>query len=191
MCGVRAAMEGSGTFSWVDAEGAVSREYTGEWHEGEMHGEGTLWMGDGNGSYQGQFQRGHMHGKGVRRFWNGDSCRGEWAGSKMHGSGVYEWASGDAQQYFGQFAQGFAHGSGKKTWRDGTYYVGQFEGNFPSGNGLLVGAAGEDAVAGVFETAAVAEQNADVDLAFVPSHWKTPDGSVCVQQAAEQRSPRN
>ena len=43
---------------------ALPRSYEGEWVDGKINGQGTLWYADGD-QYQGEWRDGKMHGRGT------------------------------------------------------------------------------------------------------------------------------
>ena len=53
------------------------RSYEGEWVDGKINGQGTLWYADGD-QYQGEWRDGKMHGRGLYTFPNGNKYDGDW-----------------------------------------------------------------------------------------------------------------
>jgi hypothetical protein len=51
-----------------------SRSYEGEWVDGKINGQGTLWYADGD-QYQGEWRDGKMHGRGTYTYADGEEAR--------------------------------------------------------------------------------------------------------------------
>jgi len=132
-------------------------QYTGQWVDGEKHGEGEFMMGDGD-TYKGSFVNGEIEGYGSRTFANGTQYSGEfhrgeffgqgmfaskdgtkyeggWKNNKWDGSGELELANGDI--YRGGFMKHKMEGEGSYTWNDGTEYIGEWQNGEQHGQGVL------------------------------------------------------
>ncbi len=73
--------DGRGTMTWYKNNVEVV-VYTGEWKDGEMHGEGKMTYEDGD-VYEGQWKNNKMHGKGEYKYKNGDVYEGDWKNGKI------------------------------------------------------------------------------------------------------------
>ena len=68
-------------------------EYSGEWVEGEIRGEGRARFPDGS-VYEGEFVAGKPEGQGTITFADGGSYTGAWVDGRIEGEGVAEYADG-------------------------------------------------------------------------------------------------
>lgn len=67
--------------------------YEGQWHDDEMHGEGTLAY-DTGATYAGTFTSNMFNGRGKYTWPDGTVYDGQWRANAMHGEGVYTDAQG-------------------------------------------------------------------------------------------------
>ncbi|MFO1372863.1 MAG: protein kinase [Candidatus Competibacteraceae bacterium] len=97
-------------------------------------GEGTYHYPDGN-QYSGQFRNAKMHGEGTYLYTNrGEKYVGEWRNGVINGQGTYYYRSGN--RYQGEWRNGKKSGQGTYTYKDrGDKYVGDFENDQPNGQG--------------------------------------------------------
>ena len=70
------------------------RSYEGEWVDGKINGQGTLWYADGD-QYQGEWRDGKMHGRGTYTYADGDQYEGDWRDDRRHGKGTVVYAAID------------------------------------------------------------------------------------------------
>jgi hypothetical protein len=92
---------------------AARRRYEGEWVDGKINGQGTLWYADGD-QYQGEWRDGKMHGRGTYTYADGDQYEGDWKDDRRHGKGTVTYAAvegGAAEKYEGDWCDGKMHGS--------------------------------------------------------------------------------
>lgn len=73
-------------------------KYTGEWRQGEMHGQGVFCIG--NSVYESAFEHGEIEGLGLRYWPDGSSYSGQFHRGEMHGESVFVLSSG--AKYDGQ-----------------------------------------------------------------------------------------
>ena len=79
---------------WTDCQGTYTfpngRKYTGEWKDGERHGQGIFRWPDGPKivSYVGEYKDGKRHGQGTMTLSDGGKYVGEWKDGKGHGQGT-------------------------------------------------------------------------------------------------------
>jgi hypothetical protein len=74
--------------STLTKDSSQKEEYTGEWFEDAMQGEGTYRYKSG-AVYSGQWLSNKHHGIGRYCFDDGQVYEGEWVNHKMHGDGVF------------------------------------------------------------------------------------------------------
>ncbi|MCU0904155.1 MAG: 2-isopropylmalate synthase, partial [Tabrizicola sp.] len=78
-------------------------EYTGEWVEGEITGQGTARYPNGS-VYEGTFVKGQPEGKGKITAPDGRTYEGDWVQGQMTGQGIATYANGSV--YEGGFVRG-------------------------------------------------------------------------------------
>lgn len=88
-------------------------EYTGEWKDGEMHGEGTFTWKD-KSSYKGEYYQNKKHGKGVFIFPNEDRYDGHWEKGVQHGKGIL-YSKDNVELQSGEWDRGKYVGEKKKS----------------------------------------------------------------------------
>jgi len=115
-----AKMHGQGTYVYARR----GEKYVGEWRDGVINGEGTYFYRSGN-RYQGEWRNGRKNGQGTYSYANGEKYVGEFENDQPNGRGTYYYRSGD--RYEGEWRNGQKHGqgilyeNGKKIvgeWRD-------------------------------------------------------------------------
>lgn len=113
---------GKGKFIW----NATNDVYTGDFINGNMHGNGTFVWGSGD-RYEGPFRKGKMHGVGGKKITalTGDCFEGVWKKGKAHGWGAKKFGNGDLYQ--GQYHYDMWHGFGMYSWRNGDMFIGQWK----------------------------------------------------------------
>jgi len=83
-------LEGFGIRSWSD------RLYTGYWHQGQMHGEGTLSYISGE-RYEGGFVNDMKNGAGSLQFKSGEIFVGNWMNDQIAGPGELTLREGEVK----------------------------------------------------------------------------------------------
>jgi hypothetical protein len=97
--------------------------YSGEWKDGQMHGQGTLSFASGS-EYSGNWYAGKQHGRGTFKYANGDIYEGDWMDGKKQGCGIYKFVNGD--EYDGQIKDNKIHGNGTKMYKNGDIFEGEW-----------------------------------------------------------------
>ena len=100
------------------------RKYTGEWKDGEMHGQGKLIWLNQTKNYVGQFENGKMTGIGKCVWPSRDCYDGRWEDGKMNGLGTYTEYLTTAVRH-GEFRDNMLNGQGEYRV-DGRIYSGMF-----------------------------------------------------------------
>jgi len=132
-------------------------EYTGEWVNGEIRGQGVARFPNGS-VYEGEFAKGQPNGIGKIVFTDGGTYEGGWVDGKITGTGIALYANGARYEgeflnavhhgrgliqyaggavYDGEWAKGVVEGEGKLTYADGAVYHGLFSQGEPNGRGVL------------------------------------------------------
>jgi hypothetical protein len=75
----------------------------------------------GEGTYSGEFVDGEFHGQGTYKYNNGDGYTGDFVEGKFHGQGTYKYNGGDV--YKGGFIKGQKYGYGVITSPSGKYTI--------------------------------------------------------------------
>lgn len=97
-----------------------------EWHvNSELHS-----------TYIGDYHQGHMHGKGTITYVDGGEYTGDWKESKRHGSGAAKYA--DNTEYTGEWQDDARYGKGKQALANGDTYDGDYQNGKPHGKGLFI-----------------------------------------------------
>ena len=91
--------------------------YEGTFEHGEIEGHGYKVFGISRATYTGQFHRGEMHGQGLMRRPSGEQYEGCWKEGKRHGVWYYTVLGGQGlmrrpsgEQYEGCWKEGKRHG---------------------------------------------------------------------------------
>jgi len=108
--------------------------YTGEWHEGYLHGFGTYIYVDGT-EYEGEWHLNRRHGQGIARYGNGSVYTGYWEDDFYQGIGTHKMSDGTV--YEGYFHKGVRQGPGRLTFPCGLIYEGDFYIGHPHGRGEM------------------------------------------------------
>ncbi len=116
-----AKMHGQGTYIYAGR----GEKYTGEWRNGVINGQGTYFYRSGN-RYQGDWSNGHKHGQGTYLYANGDKYVGDFANDQPNGQGTYYYRNGD--RYEGEWRGGLKHGRGVM-YENGQRIVGEWQEN--------------------------------------------------------------
>jgi outer membrane receptor for monomeric catechols len=109
-------------------------EYSGEWVEGEITGQGTARYPNGS-VYEGTFLKGQPEGKGKITAPDGRTYEGDWVQGQMTGQGVARYANGAI--YEGAFSRGQHNGTGKLTNPSGYTYEGDWVLGVKEGTGKI------------------------------------------------------
>ena len=96
---------------------------------------------DGN-EYTGNFVQNQMHGQGTMHFAGGDVYVGAWKEGQASGQGVYTFKDGETVT--GSFALGVSSGRCTVRYRNGDIYVGNMEDDERHGRGTLTVAGHDD-----------------------------------------------
>lgn len=109
-------------------------EYTGEWVEGEIRGQGTARFPNGS-IYEGEFANGKPEGEGKITFADGGTYVGDWVDGKIEGQGTAMYANG--VRYEGGFRNARHHGLGRMERPSGYVYDGQWVDGVIEGQGTV------------------------------------------------------
>ena len=85
-------------------------KYEGDWHNGEMHGNGSIVFADGS-QYDGEWKHNRPQGKGTRTYASGEVYRGMWFDGRRQGIGEIIYP--DKRKFTGQWLNDLRHGAGK------------------------------------------------------------------------------
>ena len=91
-------------------------EYTGNWEEGWINGEGRITYANKD-FYEGRFVENERYGVGYYQFNNGNSYEGEFVDGKFNGLGIFRFADGNV--YEGEFQDGKIKGDGTLYYIEG------------------------------------------------------------------------
>ncbi|MFO1421500.1 MAG: protein kinase [Candidatus Competibacteraceae bacterium] len=121
---------GEGTYRYPDGS-----EYTGDFRNAKMHGQGTyLYAGRGE-KYVGEWRNGAIDGQGTYYYRSGNRYSGSWRSGKKSGQGTYLYANGD--KYVGEFASDQPNGQGTYYYRNGDRYEGEWHNGRKHGQGIM------------------------------------------------------
>lgn len=118
MCDENAVLHGQGKEVWP---GGI--KYEGAFYMGQKQGRGTLNIKDAE--YTGDFLNDEMHGEGVMIWKNKKRYIGSWKKGLMHGKGEMIWPNG--KSYKGDYKNGEKHGRGVMRWTNGRIYDGEWK----------------------------------------------------------------
>eukprot|EP00397_Hematodinium_sp_SG-2012_P009076 GEMP01009150.1.p2 GENE.GEMP01009150.1~~GEMP01009150.1.p2 ORF type:complete len:459 (+),score=93.90 GEMP01009150.1:1683-3059(+) len=107
-------------------------KYTGQWKKGLFGGTGH-WAYP-HGEYSGEFVDGHMHGDGRIEFTSGDTYVGDFEFSAFSGIGHFRFSHGAVLS--GSFKNNQLHGIGKIS-NNGIVYVGEIQNDLQHGKGVF------------------------------------------------------
>ncbi|KAI8894714.1 hypothetical protein BC833DRAFT_603866 [Globomyces pollinis-pini] len=133
-------------------------KYTGDFHDGLLHGKGKYEWSDGV-IYEGDLKENKISGEGVYRWKNGMKYTGSLLNSLRHGFGHLqtnitntqfydgEWENGSASgkgtcqltsgKYIGEYKDSMRHGKGKMIYSSGNIYEGEWNNNRKVGFGKM------------------------------------------------------
>ncbi|MCC8994053.1 MAG: protein kinase [Candidatus Contendobacter sp.] len=121
---------GSGTYRYPDGS-----EYSGDFRNAKMHGEGTYAYAGRGEKYVGEWRGGVINGQGTYYYRSGNRYQGEWRNGRKSGQGTYTYANGD--KYVGDFANDQPNGQGTYTYSSGDRYVGEWRNGRKNGQGVM------------------------------------------------------
>ena len=90
---------GKGTIHYFTNDKFHRDNYTGEWSEGNRHGNGTTHFRDGS-FYSGEYMNGLENGFGIIKYANGDVLEGEFVDGMIDGHAVLKYSNGDQREGF-------------------------------------------------------------------------------------------
>lgn len=105
--------DGNGVFVYPTRE-----RYTGEFEDGDKHGEGTEYYADGQVKYKGNFRDNLRTDYGIYYYRNGDRYEGWFQKNVPNGKGIYHFANGD--RLVGLFSNGQPAATNTLYMADGT-----------------------------------------------------------------------
>ncbi len=111
-------------------------EYSGEFHNGKMHGQGTYVYAGRGEKYAGEWRNGVISGQGTYYYRSGNRYEGEWRNGRKHGQGTYLYA-GRGDRYVGEFANDQPNGQGTYYYSSGDRYEGEWSNGRKNGQGVL------------------------------------------------------
>lgn len=122
---------GQGTYRYPDGS-----EYTGQFRNAKMHGEGTyIYAGRGE-KYVGEWRNGVINGQGTYYYRSGNRYDGGWRNGKKHGQGTFLYAD-RGEKYVGDFANDQPNGQGVHYYSDGDRYEGEWRNGRKNGQGVM------------------------------------------------------
>lgn len=121
---------GQGVYRFPDGS-----EYSGEFRNAKMHGQGTYVYAGRGEKYVGEWRNSVIEGQGTYYYRSGNRYQGEWRSGRKHGQGTYFYASGD--RYVGDFANDQPNGQGTYYYRNGDRYEGEWRNGRKHGQGVM------------------------------------------------------
>ena len=121
---------GEGTYRHPDGS-----EYTGDFRNAKMHGQGAYVYAGRGEKYVGEWRNGAIDGQGAYYYRSGNRYQGEWRNGRKHGQGTYLYANGD--KYVGDFADDQPNGQGVYYYRNGDRYEGAWRNGRKHGQGVI------------------------------------------------------
>lgn len=122
---------GQGTYRYPDGS-----QYTGDFRNAKMHGQGTYVYAGRGEKYVGEWRNGVINGQGVYYYRSGNRYQGEWRNGRKSGQGTYLYA-GRGDKYVGQFANDQPNGEGVYYYSNGDRYEGEWRNGRKHGQGVL------------------------------------------------------
>ena len=122
---------GQGTYRYPDGS-----QYTGDFRNAKMHGQGTYVYAGRGEKYVGEWRNGVINGQGVYYYRSGNRYQGEWRSGRKSGQGTYVYA-GRGDKYVGQFANDQPNGEGVYYYSNGDRYEGEWRNGRKHGQGVL------------------------------------------------------
>jgi hypothetical protein len=121
---------GQGTYRHPDGS-----EYSGEFRNAMMHGQGTYVYARRGEKYVGEWRNGVINGEGTYFYRSGNRYQGEWRNGRKSGQGTYSYASGE--KYVGEFENDQPNGQGTYYYRNGDRYEGEWRNGRKNGQGVM------------------------------------------------------
>ena len=121
---------GQGTYRHPDGS-----EYSGEFRNAKMHGQGTYIYARRGEKYVGEWRDGVINGEGTYFYRSGNRYQGEWRNGRKNGQGAYFYASGE--KYVGEFESDQPNGRGIYYYRNGDRYEGEWRNGQKHGQGIM------------------------------------------------------
>ena len=122
---------GRGTYRYPDGS-----EYSGDFRNAKMHGQGTYVYAGRGEKYVGEWRNGVINGRGAYYYRSGNRYEGEWRNGRKSGQGTYLYA-GRGDKYVGEFANDEPHGQGVYYYSNGDRYEGEWRNGRKHGQGVL------------------------------------------------------
>ncbi len=122
---------GRGTYRYPDGS-----EYSGDFRNAKMHGQGTYVYAGRGEKYVGEWRNGIINGQGTYYYRSGNRYDGEWRTGRKHGQGTYLYA-GRGDKYVGEFANDQPNGQGIYYYSNGDRYEGEWRNGRKHGQGVL------------------------------------------------------
>lgn len=122
---------GRGTYRYPDGS-----EYSGDFRNAKMHGQGTYVYAGRGEKYVGEWRNGIISGQGTYYYRSGNRYDGEWRSGRKHGQGTYLYA-GRGDKYVGEFANDQPNGQGVYYYSNGDRYEGEWRNGRKHGQGVL------------------------------------------------------
>ena len=122
---------GRGTYRYPDGS-----EYSGDFRNAKMHGQGTYVYAGRGEKYVGEWRNGVINGQGVYYYRSGNRYEGEWRNGRKSGQGTYLYA-GRGDKYVGEFANDQPNGQGVYYYSNGDRYEGEWRNGRKHGQGVL------------------------------------------------------
>ena len=121
---------GQGTYRHPDGS-----EYSGEFRNAKMHGQGTYTYAGRGEKYVGEWRNGVINGQGTYYYRTGNRYQGDWRNGRKNGQGTYFYAGGE--KYVGEFENDQPNGQGVYYYRNGDRYEGEWQNGRKDGQGVL------------------------------------------------------
>ena len=122
---------GQGVYRFPDGS-----EYSGEFRDAKLHGQGTYVYAGRGEKYVGEWRNGVINGRGVYYYRSGNHYEGEWRNGRKHGQGAFHYPDrGD--RYVGAFANDQPNGQGVYYYSNGDRYEGEWRNGRKHGQGVL------------------------------------------------------
>ncbi len=122
---------GEGTYRYSD-----SSEYSGQFRNAKIHGQGTYVYAGRGEKYTGEWRNGVINGQGTYYYRSGNRYIGEWRNGKKQGQGTYLYAD-RGEKYVGDFANDRPNGQGIYYYSNGDRYEGEWRNGRKNGQGVM------------------------------------------------------
>lgn len=122
---------GRGTYRYPDGS-----QYSGDFRNAKMHGQGTYVYAGRGEKYVGEWRNGVINGQGTYYYRSGNRYDGEWRNGRKQGQGTYIYA-GRGEKYVGSFANDQPNGQGVHYYSGGDRYEGEWRNGRKHGQGVL------------------------------------------------------